>query len=78
MITYQEGYNYDHSAPGLKNETRSVPKTNTVSECDFAKSDRLLGEEPNASTLVLELWSFSRITRQLNGSSEKQKLRTQN
>ena len=31
-----------------------MPKTNTVSERDFAKLDRLLREKPNASTLALE------------------------
>ena len=35
-------------------ETKSVPKTNVVSERDFAQLDRLLREKPNASTLSLE------------------------
>ena len=34
--------------------TSSVPTTNTVSERDFAKLDRLLREKPHASTLALE------------------------
>lgn len=34
--------------------TASVPTTNTVSERDFAKLDRLLREKPHASTLALE------------------------
>ena len=34
--------------------TTSVPTTNTVSERDFAKLDRLLREKPHASTLALE------------------------
>ena len=38
----------------IKSETQSVPKTNVVSERDFAKLDRLLREKPNASTLSLE------------------------
>ena len=48
------GMYYDHLTPQLQNETSSVPKANTVSECDFAKLDRLLREKPNASTLTLE------------------------
>jgi hypothetical protein len=35
-------------------ETKSVPSTNTVSERDFAKFDRLIRDKPNASTLALE------------------------
>ena len=35
-------------------ETSSVPCTNTISERDFAKFDRLLREKPHASTLALE------------------------
>ena len=35
-------------------ETESVPSTNTVSERDFAKFDRLIQDKPNASTLALE------------------------
>ena len=38
----------------LINETKSVSKTNVVSERDFGKLDRLLREKPNATTLSLE------------------------
>ena len=34
--------------------TTSVPTTNIVSECDFAKLNRLLREKLHASTLALE------------------------
>ena len=54
LSDHLSGGKYDHSTPALQNETRSVPKTNTVSERDFAKLDRLLREKPNASTLALE------------------------
>ena len=37
-----------------KKETASVPKTNTISERDFAQLDRLLKEKPNATTMALE------------------------
>ena len=33
---------YDNPSARLVSETKSVPKTNTVSERDFAKLDRLL------------------------------------
>ena len=38
----------------LVEETKSVPNSNTISERDFAKLDRLLREKPNATTLALE------------------------
>ena len=38
----------------LTAETRSVPKSNVISERDFAKLHRLLREKPNATTLSLE------------------------
>ena len=38
----------------LISETKSVSKTNVVSERDFGKLDRLLREKPNATTLSLE------------------------
>ena len=44
----------DEPSKQLKIETRSVPNSNTISERDFAKLDRLLREKPNASTLSLE------------------------
>jgi len=50
-------------------ETNSVPKTNVVSERDFAKLDRLLREKPNATTLSLEamvLFSNNRTMKWLN------------
>ena len=45
------GGEYYSPSDDLKDETKSVPKTNTVSECDFAKLDRLLREKPNAKTV---------------------------
>lgn len=35
-------------------ETKSTPKSNVVSERDFAQLDRLLREKPNATTICLE------------------------
>ena len=42
--------------------TTSVPTTNTVSECDFAKLDRLLWEKPHASTLAYILFTNNKTT----------------
>ena len=50
----------DHLPGGVLDEAftnlvmQSVPKTNVVSERDFAKLDRFLREKSNASTLSLE------------------------
>ena len=48
------GGRYDDFGDLLSEETITVPKTNTVSERDFAQLDRLLREKPNATTLSLE------------------------
>ena len=45
---------YDATNVSLVAETKSVPKTNTISERDFAQLDRFLREKPNASILSLE------------------------
>ena len=48
------GGKYDNPSSQLTTETKSAPKTNVISERDFAKLDRLLREKPNATTLSLE------------------------
>ena len=45
---------YCNPSTELTHETKSVSKTNVVSERDFGKLDRLLREKPNATTLSLE------------------------
>ena len=45
---------YDATNISLIAETKSVPKTNTISERDFAQLDRFLREKPNASISSLE------------------------
>ena len=47
-------WKYDATNVSLVVETKSVPKTNTISERDFAQLDRFLREKPNASILSLE------------------------
>ena len=48
------GGRYDGFEDRLSEETISVPKTNTVSERDFAQLDRLLREKPNSAIISLE------------------------
>ena len=45
---------FDNADEALIGDTISVPKTNTVSERDFAQLEHLLWEKPNASLLSLE------------------------
>ena len=53
-VLLQPGGGYDQPHDKMLKETKSVPKTNVVSERDFAKLDILLREKPNASTLSLD------------------------
>lgn len=66
------GGRYDNIDETLREESRSVPKTNTISERDFAQLDRLLREKPNASVLSLEatiLFSNNKTAKWLNEKS---------
>ena len=49
------GGKWEGTSESVRNQTKSVTKTNTVSERDFAKLDRLLREKPHASLLALEV-----------------------
>ena len=50
MLTgHLKGGKWENPSKELKKETLSTAKTNTISERDFAKLDRLLREKPNAS-----------------------------
>ena len=67
---------FDNADEALIGDTISVPKTNTVSERDFAILDRLLREKPNASLLSLEamiLFSNNKTARWLNEKSEAER-----
>jgi len=55
------GGKLDDTDETLIKQTKSVPKTNTVSERDFAQLDRLLREKPNASILSLEAMIFQKV-----------------
>ena len=65
------GGKYDEPTSQLLEETASVPKTNVISERDFAKLDRLLREKPNASTLSLEAMILFSNNRTASWLSEK-------
>ena len=45
---------HDNPCAQVQSETKSVPKTNVISERDFGQLDHLVREKPNASTLSLE------------------------
>ena len=64
---------HDNPCARLQQETKSVPKTNVISERDFAHLDRLLREKLNASTLSLEamvLFSNNKTAHWLNSKSQ--------
>ena len=70
------GGKFDNADETLVTDTTSVPKTNTVSERDFAQLDRLLREKPNASILSLEamiLFSNNKTAKWLNEKSEAER-----
>ena len=53
-----------------------MPKTNVISERDFAKLDRLLHEKPNATTLCLEgmiLFANNQTSHWLDSKSVEEK-----
>ena len=63
----------------VRQESTSVPTTNTISERDFGKFDRLLREKPHASTLALEayiLFTNNKTSKWLDikSASDKSKL----
>ena len=67
---------YHNPSTQLQTETRSVPKTNVVSEMDFAQLDRLLYQKPNATTLCLEgmiLFANNKTSRWLYSKSPEER-----
>ena len=60
----------------LKSEAKLVPKSNVISERDFAMLDRLLRQKPNAHTVSLEgliLFSNNKTARWLITKSEEER-----
>lgn len=63
----------------VRAETATIPTTNSVSERDFAKFDRLIREKPHASTLALEahiLFTNNKTSKwfHLKSTAEREKL----
>jgi len=67
LADHLPGGRWEEADEVTREQTKLVKKTNTVSERDFGKLDRLLREKPNASTLALEAHILFPITKQLNG-----------
>ena len=54
LVDHLPGGVHDKPSEEKRCQTQSVPKTNTVSERDFAQLDRFLRVKPNATTVALE------------------------
>ena len=67
---------HDKPSEEKRCQTQSVPKSNTVSEQDFAQLDRFIREKPNATTIALEsliLFSNNKTREWLQQKSDEQK-----
>ena len=67
------GGKYHNAERTLQMETESVPTTNTISERDFGKFDRLLQEKPNANTLAMILYSNNKTSKWLQSKTGDEK-----
>ena len=70
------GGEHDNPSDNKKSSVVSVPKTNTISERDFAQLDRLLRQKPNAKTTSLEgmiLFTNNKTAKWLNEKSEEER-----
>ena len=70
------GGEHDNPSDHKKSSVVSVPKTNTISERDFAQLDRLLRQKPNATTTSLEgmiLFTNNKTAKWLNEKSEEER-----
>ena len=66
-----------HGDVQIITKTKSVQKTDTISERDFGKSDRYIREKPNASMLALKAHIFfttNKTAKWLDSKSGKAKL----
>ena len=76
LVDHLPGGVHDKPSEEKRCQTQSVPKTNTVSERDFAQLDRFLREKPNATTVALEsliLFSNNKTREWLQQKSDEQK-----
>lgn len=73
LADHLPGGTWEEADELTREQTKLVKKTNTVSEGDFGKLDRLLREKPNASTLALEahiLFSNNKTAKWLREKSQ--------
>ena len=73
LADHLPGGRWEEADEVTREQTKLVRKTNTVSERDFGKLDRLLREKPNASTLALEahiLFSNNKTAKWLREKSQ--------
>ena len=76
LVDHLPGGIHDQPSPQKKEYTQHVPKTNVISERDFAQLDRLLREKPNIATVALEgiiLFSNNQTRNWLEKKSAKEK-----
>ena len=79
LVDHLPGGIHDNDTVAYREETRSVPKTNTISERDFALLDRFIRERPNSTTIAIEslvLFSNNKTRKwlEMKSQSEKAKL----
>ena len=67
LVCDQPGGVLDKPSANLESETQSVPKTNTISERDFAKLIALYARSQMPQPCLWKLSSFSLTTKQLSG-----------
>ena len=76
LVDHLPGGVHDKPSEEKRCQTQSVPKTNTVSERDFAQLDRFLREKSNATTVALEsliLFSNNKTREWLQQKGDEQK-----
>ena len=76
LSDHLDGGQWDKPSDELKKKSVSTAKTNTISERDFAKLDRLLREKPHASHMCLEahiLFSNNKTAKWLFDKSEEER-----
>ena len=73
---YLAGGEWNEAGDEVREVTKSVSKTNTISERDFGKLDRYIREKPNAGLLALEahiLFTTNKTASWLDEKSDKEK-----
>ena len=76
LVDHLPGGIHDIDTAEYREETKSVPKTNTISERDFALLDRFIRERPNSTTIAIEslvLFSNNKTRKWLEKKSDSEK-----